>query len=140
MTLYTSIYLLLKYDTTRLAVKIILKSEYGGGDIAQPAQLGRGTTGVGLRVIAPVAKKQWAGVFLLDKVPPVDVVTYLAEDYDVGTDKQIRLALRERYLQVKGFEDTAFWYAAWLDRRWTPDLAYEPIADKRQFRVRLVER
>lgn len=135
----SNLLLLVRYNGVYLAARVIIPPEYRGANISQPVQFGRSTTGKGLRVTAPVVKKEWAGVILLEKNPD-GYTMYAAQRYELATDLEIRTALRERALEVRGFEDDSFWYAAWVERRWSPDLAYEPVATHRQKVLHLVER
>jgi hypothetical protein len=135
-----SSYLLMRCsDDRRYAIRIVDKPSYYGFDVVQPAEIGRGTSGEALRVIAPVSKKRWAGTVILDKVPSGFVTGPDSQRYSIAFDNQVPGCLRNRELEVYCFGDSEFWSAAW-DRAWVPNMAYDPLAIKRRLSLGLVER
>jgi len=127
---FTREWLLLKYDiglpTVYMAVEIMAEPYEGGVELVFQ-QAKRNTSGTLVRVLETTTKRAFSGFAALSSRwnGTTDVVNYDAQDYIKATPAQIRGLWLKTDLEVKSFEDDAFWEAAILNN-WNARVVYDP--------------
>lgn len=114
---------------------------YQGGNEEKAASYSRGLyDGSLLRVFAASKPRQFSAALIVDDVRP-------GLSYDDGTETLVQVgniadlkaAWAATDLQVKSFEDSAYWGAEWQGP-WRPQLAFDPNLNTAEILMTLVER
>lgn len=112
---------------------------YAGGDEDKPASYSRSLYDGSLqRVYGPVTPRRFIAVLTVQDSPS-GTFNDGSEDISLGSISNLKSAWAATDLQCKSFEDTDYWNAEW-EGGWPPSVAYDPIRNRADIPIRLVER
>jgi len=120
MATFTRSAVLLKWSGGTVERAFYIKKEGYGGHKTKPAKYGRNLSGR-LNKTYGASFNRVIGIFLVRDAPTATI-----DGVDEGDITELEAAHDATDLQVKSFEDAAYWTAEWMGD-WPPILDYDPI-------------
>ena len=121
---------------TLLAFAVPQADQYAGGTDFKFEQLGRNGSGDLVRVTLASTKRDWRGVVYANENG--GTVEYDSITYSLGSPAQLKTALVADDLEVKSFEDSAFWDGVLVGQY--PPRLFRPKGDMITATLRLIEK
>jgi len=122
---YTRESVLLKWNGgSTIRAFSVLKEEYKGATKTKPASYSRALYDDGLLVIRATSKRRFFGLLTIDDAP-----TGSLDGAAIGSIDEAEAAWAATDLQVKSFEDDAYWDAEWMGN-WDTLCEYDPKRNK----------